>query len=76
MTLASAAEHWSVPLIRIGNQAVRAAQARNRCLGIPNWYSLNGRLVCDVAPQDAIPPAIQPDEQVQAPARCESPRGS
>lgn len=41
-------EHWSAELIRIGNQAVREAQQRNRRLGIPNWYSLNGRLVCDV----------------------------
>ena len=40
-------EHWSAHLVRIGNQAVREAQARNRALGIPNWYSLNGRLVSD-----------------------------
>lgn len=41
-------EHWSAELIRIGNLAVRQAQTRNRQLGIPNWYSLNGRLVSDV----------------------------
>lgn len=41
-------EHWSVELVRIGNQAVREAQARNRKMGIANWYSLNGRLVCDM----------------------------
>ncbi len=40
-------EHWSTQLIRVGNQAVREAQARNRQLGIPNWYSLNGQLVSD-----------------------------
>lgn len=34
-------------IIRIGNQAVREAQARNRELGIANWYSLNGRIVSD-----------------------------
>ena len=44
------AAHWSTELIRIGNLAVREAQTRNRQLGIPNWYSLNGRLVND-APQ-------------------------
>jgi hypothetical protein len=43
-------EHWSADLIRIGNRAVREAQARNRELGIPNWYSLNGRLVSDTEP--------------------------
>ena len=32
---------------RIGNLAVKEAQARNRRLGIPNWYSINGRLVSD-----------------------------
>ena len=43
-------KHWSAELIRIGNLAVRQAQTRSRQLGIPNWYSLNGRLVKD-APQ-------------------------
>lgn len=40
-------EHWSPELIRIGNLAVRQAQTRNRQLGIPNWYSLNGRLISE-----------------------------
>jgi len=40
-------EHWSAELIRIGNLAVRQAQTRNRQLGIPNWYSLNGRLISE-----------------------------
>ena len=43
----NATEHWSAKFVRIGNQAVRDAQARNRELGIANWYSLNGRLVSD-----------------------------
>ena len=43
----SKTEHWSAKLARVGNQAVRNAQARNRELGISNWYSLNGRLVSD-----------------------------
>ncbi|MBK9394630.1 MAG: hypothetical protein IPN40_12335 [Uliginosibacterium sp.] len=41
----SKTEHWSAKLARVGNQAVRNAQARNRELGIANRYSLNGRLV-------------------------------
>ncbi len=49
-------ERWSAELVRIGNQAVREAQTRNRQLGIPNWYSLNGKLVSD-APQVPIKPA-------------------
>lgn len=40
-------ERWSIRYARIGNQAVREAQARNRQLGITNWYSMNGLLVCD-----------------------------
>lgn len=43
-------EHGSTPFIRIGNQAVREAQERNRQCGIPNWYSLNGLLVSDASP--------------------------
>jgi len=38
---------WSAKIARIGNQAVREAQAKNRELGIVNWYSLNGRIVND-----------------------------
>jgi hypothetical protein len=38
---------WVVNILRIGNRAVRAAQARSRRQGVPNWYSLNGRLVSD-----------------------------
>jgi hypothetical protein len=47
MTNLKKAERWSTSIVRIGNQAVREAQARNRELGILNWYSLNGRLVSD-----------------------------
>ncbi|WP_157269236.1 hypothetical protein [Azohydromonas aeria] len=49
MTPPKKAERWSASIMRIGNQAVREAQARNRALGIPNWYSLNGRLVSDAS---------------------------
>lgn len=39
---------------RTGNRAVRRAQAENRRLGIPNWYSINGVLVSD-QPAPAAP---------------------
>ncbi len=68
------AEHWSAPLIRIGNQAVRAAQERNRGLGIPNWYSLNGRLVSDGAADGQALAATLPSAQVQAQTLCELPQ--
>lgn len=32
----------------IGNRAVRKAQEENRALGIPNWYSINGKIVSDL----------------------------
>lgn len=47
-------EHWSVELVRIGNQAVREAQTQNREKGIANWYSLNGKVVSDA-------PTAQPE---------------
>ena len=72
----TAVEHWSTPLIRIGNQAVRAAQERNRCLGIPNWYSLNGRLVSDGVADGQVLTAVLPSGQVQAQAPCELPQGA
>ena len=34
-------------MLAIGNAAVRKAQARNRELGIPNYYSIGGRIVSD-----------------------------
>jgi hypothetical protein len=48
-------ERWSASFIRIGNKAVREAQARNRELGIINWYSLNGQLVNDAATHEPNP---------------------
>ncbi|MDT7806329.1 MAG: hypothetical protein QOJ70_142 [Acidobacteriota bacterium] len=32
---------------RIGKRAVHKAQAENRRLGIPNWYSIGGVLISD-----------------------------
>lgn len=32
---------------RIANRAVHKAQEENRQLGIPNWYSINGKIISD-----------------------------
>ncbi len=48
-------ERWSAKILHIGNIAVREAQARNRELGITNWYSLNGQLVNDAAAPEPNP---------------------
>lgn len=32
---------------RIANAAVHKAQEENRKLGVPNWYSINGKIVSD-----------------------------
>ena len=53
-------EHWSTALVRVGNLAVRAAQTKNRELGIPNWYSLNGKLVSDAPPEKQKAPVNPP----------------
>lgn len=43
--------------MRIGNRAARAAQLDNRARGIPNWYSLAGRIVSDrLEPPAPFPP--------------------
>ncbi|GMR18664.1 MAG: hypothetical protein BMS9Abin33_1096 [Gammaproteobacteria bacterium] len=49
MTRRNRLEHLARVLAfqRIGNRAVRKAQAENRRLGIPNWYLINGVLVSD-----------------------------
>lgn len=52
-------ERWSAHMARIGNQAVREAQAKNRALGIVNWYSLNGRLVSDATPLASTKPTAR-----------------
>lgn len=35
----------SIEYQRIGNAAVHKAQEENRRLGLPNWYSINGKIV-------------------------------
>ena len=42
-TLRNFAKH-----LRIANAAVHKAQEENRRLGIPNWYSINGKIVSDI----------------------------
>ena len=32
---------------RVGNRAVHKAQQENHRLGIPNWYSIGGKIVSD-----------------------------
>ena len=36
-------------IVRIGNRGVAKAQAANRRLGVPNVYSINGRLYYETA---------------------------
>ena len=42
----------SIEFQRIGNRAVHRAQEENRKLGIPNFYSIGGRIVSDLEIQD------------------------
>lgn len=37
---------------KIAVAAVHKAQAENRRLGIPNWYSINGKIVSDLQSED------------------------
>ncbi|MEO6320750.1 MAG: hypothetical protein ABIR56_08685 [Polaromonas sp.] len=37
----------AVAMLAIGNVAVHRAQAHNRAKGIPNYYSIGGRIVSD-----------------------------
>lgn len=46
---------------RIGTDAARKAQARNRARGIPNFYSIGGRIVSDVpGAEQAVPQPEKP----------------
>lgn len=38
----------TMEIIRIGNRAVREAQAENHRLGLPNIYSRNGRIIYEM----------------------------
>jgi hypothetical protein len=41
-------------VVRIGNRAVREAQAENHRLGLPNIYSRNGRIVYEMPDGEII----------------------
>ena len=38
----------TMEIIRIGNRAVREAQAENHRLGLPNIYSRNGKIIYEM----------------------------
>lgn len=46
-TVSDATLRKSADFQRIGNRAVHRAQQESRRLGIPNWYSINGRIISD-----------------------------
>lgn len=46
--LPAAAYQRALEMQRIGNAAAHKAQANNRAKGIPNFYSVGGRIVSDV----------------------------
>ena len=37
-----------IKMQQIATEAVQKAQAENRRLGLPNWYSINGHIVSDL----------------------------
>ena len=41
-------------LVRLGNIAVKAAQAESREMGVPNVYSVNGKLIYETATGDFL----------------------
>ena len=40
---------------RVADAAVHKAQEENRRLGIPNWYSIDGKIVSDIQLADEEP---------------------
>ncbi|MCE1184673.1 MAG: hypothetical protein ACRCTU_06090 [Zoogloea sp.] len=51
--LPASAYQRALELQRIGDTAARKAQAHNRSKGIPNFYSIAGRIVSDVPGAEA-----------------------
>lgn len=43
---------WMVKMQRIASGAVHKAQEENRRLGVPNWYSINGKIVNEAELKD------------------------
>ena len=55
-TVSEATLRKSIEFNRIGNRAVHKAQEENRRLGIPNWYSIGGKIVSDQEISNAVSP--------------------
>ncbi|WP_411725284.1 hypothetical protein [Methyloglobulus sp.] len=49
----------AIEMLAIGNVAVHRAQASNRALGIPNYYSIGGHVVSDREIDDKSHRAVQ-----------------
>lgn len=45
---------WAIEILRIGNRAVREAQAENHRLGLPNIYSRNGKIIYEMPDGEII----------------------
>lgn len=41
-------ESFSDKIVRIGNRAIKKAQEENRKKGIPNVYSINGKMIFEL----------------------------
>lgn len=54
--LKATAYQRALDMQRIGNAAAHKAQANNRAKGIPNFYSIGGHIVSDVAGAEASLP--------------------
>ena len=63
--MATSHEAWAAEMLRVGNRAVRQAQALNRALGIANWYSINGRLVSDTGEVRVLPVVDEPSHETR-----------
>lgn len=46
--------------VRIGNRAFRGVQEENRRLDLPNAYSRNGKLICEMPDGEIIVKDISP----------------
>jgi hypothetical protein len=51
-------------LVRLGQQAVRDAQDESRRLGVPNVYSINGRLYYECADGELRPTTLDEYRQI------------
>jgi len=51
-------------IVRIGNRGVAKAQETNRRLGVPNVYSINGRLYYETSTGELFPRDPFPNKQL------------